>query len=178
MKFGYFLFVLLLFSCSPTEVEFEYPDRINQPSEVTHSDGCGNVLLYQYFDGNKALVVRIDGTNSNLTKERQSIDLEYGNSDVTVTLEIAGTSPDSIYFNYCNDVAYLNQGNVDIYIGGKGKLKYSVSEDNPIKDPLWESNYRITVEIDDLHLYDRAGNLKLVFDKIVYWDVGVGWMPG
>ena len=93
-------------------------------------------------------------------------------------MEIAGTSPDSIYFNYCNDVAFINQGHLDIYSGGKGRVNYSVSEDNPIKDPIWESGYRITVEILDLHLYDKSGTLKMVIDKIVFWNVGVGWMPG
>jgi len=178
MKITFWLSLLWLVSCSPTEVEFEYPDRINQPSEVIASEGCGNVYLYQFLDGKNALVVRIDGTNSNLTKERQSVDLEEGNSIVSVTLEVAGNSPDSIYFNYCNDVAFINQGRLDIYMGAKGRVNYSVSEDNPIKDPIWESNYKITVEILDLHLYDNTGNLKMVIDKIVFWDVAVGWMPG
>jgi hypothetical protein len=65
-----------------------------------------------------------------------------------------------------------------MYTGTKGIVKYSVSEDNPVKDPIWESDYKITVEILDLHLYDITGNLKMVIDKIVFWDVTVGWMPG
>jgi len=178
MKIIFWFSIIWLVSCSPTEVEFEYPDRINQPSEVTSSQGCGNVYLYQFLDSNKALVVKIDGTNSNLTKERQSVDLEDGISFVSVTMEIAGTSPDSVYFNYCTDVAFINQGRLDIYTGAKGIVNYSVSENNPIKDPIWESNYKITVEIFDLHLYDNSGNLKMVIDKIVFWDVSVGWMPG
>jgi len=170
--------IIMLVSCSPTEVEFEYPDCISQPSEDILSNGCGNVILYQFLDSTKALVVRIDATNINLLKECQSINLENGNEHVSVTLEVAGTSPDSIYFNYCNDVAFINQGKLDINNGAKGIVSFSASEDNPIKDPIWKSNYRITVEIRDLNLYDKSGILKMVIDKIVFWDVGVGWMPG
>lgn len=170
--------IVILVSCSPTEVEFEYPDCINQPLEVINSDGCGNVFLYQFIDSTKSLVVSIDASKINFSKECQSVNLENGNDDVSVRLEIVGTSPDSIYFNYCNDIAFINQGNLEIYTGAKGIVSFTASEDNPIKDPIWESNYRITVEIQDLHLYDKSGILKLVIDKIVFWDVNVGWMPG
>ena len=172
------LIITTLISCSPTEVEFEYPDCIDRPSEIISSFGCGNVFLYQFLDNRKAVVVTIDATNIKLSKECQSISLENGNDHISVTLETAGTSLDSIYFNYCNDVVYINQGKLKIYKGTKGVVSFSVSEDNPIKDPIWQSNYRITVEIHDLYFYDNSGILKMVIDKIVFWDVGVGWMPG
>jgi hypothetical protein len=178
MKTIFLVLLVFLISCSTNEVEIHYPDCIDQPSELKDSRGCGNVFVYQFLDSTTALVLSIDKSKVNLTKECQTINLENQQDQITVRLEEAGTSLDSIYFNYCNDVAYINQGELKIYNGTKGIITFSVSEDNPIKDPIWESNYNITIEIIDLHLYDQTGNLKLIIDKIVYWNVGVGWMPG
>ena len=149
-----------------------------EPNKSAESFGCGNVFIYQYLEDSKVLTVGIVGNNSNLKKEAQTIDLSDSNSTVTVVLEIAGNDPDSIYFNFCNDVGFENMGTTIKYKATSGKLTYSVSEDNPIKDPVWKSSYSITVKIENLHLYNQSKNKNIIIDEIVFSNVRVGWLPG
>ncbi len=95
-----------------------------------------------------------------------------------VVLEIAGNDPDSVYFNYCNDVAPLNMGTTTKYKAVSGTLSLSVSEDNPIKEPIWESSYYVTISIENLHLINQSTNDEIKIDKAVFWNVHVGWLPG
>ncbi len=120
----------------------------------------------------------INGNEVNLTKKCQTIDLNSSNPYSSVVLEIARNDPDSIYFNYCNDVVYINMGVTKKYKATSGKLYFSVSEDNPIKDPVWESSYFVTIKIVDLHLYNQEDDDEIVIDEIIFWDVGVGWIAG
>ena len=113
-----------------------------------------------------------------LTKKRQDIDLSDLNPNVSVVLEIAGNDPDSIYFNYCNDVGFHNMGTTTKYKAIKGKLSFSVSEDNPIKDPIWKTNYCVTIRIENLHLLNEAANDEITIDEAVFWNVRVGWLAG
>ncbi len=100
------------------------------------------------------------------------------NPNMYVVLEISGNNPDSVYFNYCNDVGYLNMGTTTKYKAVSGKLSFSVSEDNPIKEPIWETNYFVTVKIENLHLLNQAANEEITIDEAVFWNVRVGWLPG
>jgi len=172
MKSMFFVLLAFIISCSINENESQYPDGINQPAEIVESDGCGNVFVYQMIDSSTSLVLSINASKFNLTQERQTIDLENSQDKVSVRLEKAGTSPDSIYFNYCNDIAFMNMGRLKIYNGKKGSITFSVSEDDP------STNYRITIEVLDLQIYDELDNLMLIIDKTVFWDVRVGWFPG
>ncbi len=169
--------VLLIFFSGCGE-KITNPDYILEPDESAESFGCGNVFVYQYLDDSKVLTVKIAGNNSNLTKEPQTIDLSNSISVVKVILEIAGNDPDSIYFNFCNDVAFKNMGTTLKYEATSGILTYSVSEDNPIKDPLWKSSYTVTVNIENLHLYNPLIGNEITINKIVFSNVRVGCLPG
>ena len=111
-----------------------------------------------------------------MTKECQTFDLETENDGLTVALEVAGESPDSIYFNYCNDVAYLNQGSTKKYFAEEGFFSFSVSENNPIKDPIWETQYFVTMKIENLRFI--TGNDDLIIEEVVFWNIAVGQLPG
>ncbi len=178
MKYIPLLILISIISCTTGEFEFHYPDCIDRPSDVKVSHGCGNIFVYQFLDSLSAITLYIDESNIQLTKKCQTINLERQHDQVQVRLEKAGTSPDSIYFNYCNDVAYINQGNLKIFNGTKGRVTFSVSEDDPIKNLIYDSRYKVTIVIHDLHLYDETGNLEMIINKIVFWDVSVGWLPG
>jgi len=164
--------LMFFISCSTNENESQYPDGIKQPSEVIESYGCGNVFVYQFLDDTTALVLSIDVSKVKLNQESQTINIENQQAKVSVRLEIAGSSADSIYFNYCNDIIFVNPGKIRTYNAKKGTITFSVSEDNPT------TNYEITIEVLDLHMYDKFDNLKMIIDKSVFWDVGVGWFPG
>ena len=172
MKSIFVVFLLFFICCSTNEDRSHYPDGIDKPSEIVESYGCGNVFVYQFIDSSTSLVLSIDASKINLSQERQTIDLENSQEKVSVRLEKAGTSPDSIYFNYCNDIAFINKGRLKIYNSKKGTITFSASEDNPT------TNYKITVEVLDLHIYDESDNLMMIIDKTVFWDVHVGWFPG
>lgn len=169
---------LLVLSCSEQETVFEYPDCISEPNNLTESFGCSNVFAYQFLDSTRVLTVRINSSNVDLTEECQTFTLSEDNTDISVTLEIAGDDPDSIYFNYCNDVGYPNFGTTTVYAAITGQLTFSVSEDDPIKEPIWDNFYYIAIKIEDLHLFHQKSGAEIVINEIIFWNVGVGWLPG
>lgn len=177
----YFLilvFAAIFISCEETETVYDYPDGIAKPDNVIESRGCGNIFVYQFLDSLKALTVRINSNEYSLTKKRQEIDINISNPNVSVVLEVSPNHPDSVYFNFCNDIAYPNYGTTIKYKAVSGKLSFTVSEDNPIKEPAWETFYYVTIKIENLHLVNQETNDEIIIDEIVFWNVGVGWLPG
>jgi hypothetical protein len=172
------LSLFLIIFISACEDKSTNPVYLLKTNETAESYGCGNIFVYQYLDDSKVLTVKIDGKNISLKKEPQTIILDNSNPYVNVILEIAGNDPDSIYFNFCNDVLMLNQGTTLKYKAISGELTFSVSEDNPIKDPVWESLYYVTVNIKKLHLYNETKGNEIVINEIVFSNVRVGWLPG
>ena len=173
-----FIFATIFISCQESEIVYDYPDGIQKPDNIIESNGCGNIFVYQFLDSLKALTVSINSNEYSLTKKRQDIDLDISNPNVSVVLEISPNNPDSIYFNFCNDIAYPNHGTTIKYKATSGKLSFSVSEDNPIKEPAWETFYYITVRIIDLHLLNQATNEEIIIDDAIFWNVEVGWLAG
>ena len=172
------MIALVFISCEESEITYKYPDGISAPNKIVASAGCGNIFVYQFLDSLKALTVRIDGQKLALTQKRQTIELNGSNPNVSVVLEISGNNPDSVYFNYCNDVAFINMGTTTKYNATSGALSFSVSEDNPIKDPSKQNLYFVTIKIQNLHLENQETNDEIIIDEVVFWDVQVGWLPG
>ncbi|MFQ6678825.1 MAG: hypothetical protein ACE5D0_11020 [Fidelibacterota bacterium] len=178
MKITSICFLLLFISCSQNQLKSGYPDCILQPDRQTDSYGCANIFVYQFLDSTRALTVTIDADELKLTEKCQTFSLENYFDVISVNLEISGGDPDSIYFNYCNDVVEPNMGTPDVYHGEIGLLTLSVSEDDPIKDPILETFYRVTIKIEDLHLFDQNSDEAMIINQVIFWDVGVGWLPG
>ena len=172
------IFSFIFISCENYLEVHEYPDGIYKPGNVIESNGCGNIFVYQFLDNSKALTVYINHNHIKLTQKRQDFDLRASNPYISVVLEISGNDPDSVYFNYCNDIAFLNMGTTTKYKAVSGTLSFSVSEDNPIKDPIWKTSYYVTVSIENLHLLNQSTNDEITIDKVVFWNVHVGWLPG
>jgi len=169
--------LIIFFTACEEETINHYSDYILFPNKTAESYGCGNIFVYQYLNDSKVLTVNIAARNLVLTKEPQTINLSDPNPNVKVVLEIAGNDPDSIYFNYCNDVG-MNIGTTIKYKAISGELTFSVSEDNPIKEPVWKSSYFVTVKIKNLRLYNQEKGNKILINEIVFSNVGVGWLPG
>lgn len=181
MKIFWSTFLLLICISCDGETQHEYQENISKPDTpetIVESFGCGNIFVYQYLDSLRALTVKLDGENLTLTKESQRIDLSNSDPRISVVLEIAGNSSDSIYFNFCDDVAYINSGVTTKYEATSGQLVYSVSEDNPIKEQRWETFYYITIKIENLHLYNKIKKEEIIINEIIFWNVAVGWLPG
>ena len=172
------IFALTLISCEEQEIIYIYPDGISKPDNIVESKGCGNIFVYQFLDSLRVLTVSINSNEYNLTVKRQDIDLGISNPNVSVVLEISPNHPDSVYFNFCNDIAYPNLGTTIKYKAISGKLSFSVSEDNPIKEPRWKTFYYVTIRIENLHLYNSDTDEEIILNEIVFWNVGVGWLPG
>ena len=172
------IFAMIFISCEESEIVYNYPDGISKPDTVVESGGCGNIFVYQFLDSLKALTVWINSNKYSLTKKRQDIDLDISNPNISVVLEISPNHPDSIYFNFCNDIAYPNMGTTIKYKATSGQFSFSVSEDNPIKEPIWQTFYYVTIRIVDLHLLNQETNDEIIIDEVVYWNVGVGWLAG
>ena len=169
---------MMFISCEDSEIVYEYPDGISKPDTVIQSHGCGNIFVYQFLDSLEALTVYIDASHFSLTKKHQDINLNNQNPFLSVILEVAGNDQDSVYFNFCNDYSLPNQGVTKKYIATSGKLSFSVSEDNPIKEPAWQTLYYVTIRIDDLHLLNKENNDEIMINEAVFWNVRVGWLPG
>ena len=179
MKYYLVLILALLFiSCEESEIVYDYPDGISKPDTIAESGGCGNIFAYQFLDSLKALTVWINSNEYSLTKKRQDIDINASNQNISVVLEISPNHPDSVYFNFCNDIAYPNGGTTIKYKATSGKLSFSVSEDNPIKEPIQQTFYYVTIRIVDLHLLNQETNDEIVIDETIFWNVRVGLIPG
>jgi hypothetical protein len=180
-NFMKYILILLIsvffFSCDEQEKDFNYPDGIEKPNTIIESSGCGNIFVYQFIDSLKAFTVSINAKQLNLTKKCQTFDLSDSKPNILVQLEVAGNSPDSVYFNFCTDVALLNQGVTKKIKATSGQLLVSVSEDNPV-DELNYNSYYVTIKIKDLRLLDLENNQEILFDDIVFWNVFVGLLPG
>lgn len=172
------IFAVIFVSCEETETVYNYPDGIAKPDKVIQSRGCGNIFVYQFIDSLKALTVRINPNEVSLTKKRQDIDINISHQGVSVVLEVSPNHPDSVYYNFCNDIAHQNHGTTIKYKATSGKLSFSVSEDNPIKAASWASMYFVTIRIENLHLYNEESHDEIILDEIVFWNVHVGWLPG
>jgi len=178
MKKAIILLSLLIGCSTETETEPQYPDGIEQPTQLVESMGCGSVFVYQFIDSTTSIVLIMDASKVKLTQKHQTVEIQEDNDEIIVRMEKAGNSPDSVYFNYCNDAIPINTGKLVTYKARTGRVTFSTSEDNPISTPAYRSDYRITIEVLDLHIYDEKNNLVKTIEKIVYWDVNVGWLPG
>ena len=172
------IFAIAFISCEESGIEYDYPDGISKPDNIVESRGCGNIFVYQFLDSLRALTVSINSNEYSLTKKRQDIDLDISNPNISVVLEISPNNPDSVYFNFCNDIAYPNRGTTIKYKATSGKLSFSVSEDNPIKKSIWKTSYYVTIRIENLHLYNSETDDEIILNEIVFWNVSVGWLPG
>jgi len=179
MKYTFIIiFTMMFMSCEDSEIVYEYPDGILKPDKIIESHGCSNIFVYQFLDSLEALTVYINSNHFSLTKKRQDIDLHDSDPSVSVVLELAGNDPDSIYFNFCNDYGLPNQGVTKKYKAISGRFSFSVSEDNPIKEPAWQTFYYVTISIKDLHLLNQENNDEIIINEAVFWNVRVGWLPG
>lgn len=172
------VFIVLVMFISACEDKTTNPVCVLEPDNSAKSYGCGNIFIYQYLDNAKVLTIKIDAQNVSLTKKPQAINLDNNNPYIDVVLEVAGNDPDSIYFNFCNDILIRNKGTTLKYKAISGELTFSVSEDNPIKEPVWESLYYVSVNIKNLHLYNEAKKKEILINEIVFSNVRVGWLPG
>jgi len=173
-----FVMIMCNSACELHKTEYEYPDGIEEPENIIESRGCGNIFVYQEIDSSRVLTVKLVGNNLELTKKCQTLELGNGNPDVSVVLEVAGNSPDSVYFFHCDDALPMNVAEPMEYFPTSGKLTYSVSEDDPIYEPIWSNSYYVTIKIENLHIYNLKENKEIIFDEIVFWNVRVGWLPG
>ncbi|WP_304132138.1 hypothetical protein [Ignavibacterium album] len=175
MKHLLILFVAsLLLSCDEQEV-VNYPDCINRPDSIVQSLGCGNLFLYQFIDSSKVITVSLDANRLGLTKKCRAFNLSNVDPAIIVQLEIAGSSSDSVYFNFCNDVMPPNFGVTKKLKATSGQLFVSSSEDSPF---AINQSYRVSIKLKDLRLYDSDNNQEIFFNEIIFWDVLVGFLPG
>lgn len=178
MRYILILLVSVYFiSCDEQEIEHIYPDGVDKPITIIESSGCGNIFVYQFIDSLRAIKVSINAKQFNLTKKCQTFSLADLNPHILVQLEVAEDSPDSICFNFCNDVVHPNQGFNRIIKATSGQLLISVSNDNPVNE-LSYNPYNVTIRIKDLHLLDLENNQEIYFDNVVFGNVLVGLLPG
>jgi len=179
MKYILVLFISVLFiSCNELENthSYNYPDGIDKPNKIIESSGCGNIFVYQFIDSLRAFTISINAKQFTLTQKCQTFNLSDANPNILVQLEVAGDSPDSIYFDFCNDVAYPNHGITKKSKATSGQLLISVSEDNPVNE--LNHSYYVTIKIKDLRLLNPENDQEIYFGDIVFWNVQVGWLPG
>lgn len=178
MKYVLIFIVSFYFvSCSEQEIEHTYPDGVEKPLSITESSGCGNIFVYQFIDSFRVITVSINAKQLNLTKKCQTFNLSDLNPNILVQLSTAGNSPDSVYFNFCNDILYPNQGFTRKLNAISGQLLVSVSKDNPVNGSS-NNPYYVTIRIKDLHFADIENNKEISLDDIVFWNLLVGYLAG
>ena len=174
MRYSVILFVMIIIFCACEEEKKEPLDCFDQNYAVD-SYGCGNIFVYHFLDSTKALTVAINPDLIELSKDCQSFDLSNPIQGISVQLHVAGESQDSIYFNYCNDVAYMNMAEPKTYSLQSGILNFRTSTETLSED--LNSFYNATVELIDIAIpYGDSG--QVVTGDYLFWEVRVGWFPG
>lgn len=81
--------------------------------------------------------------------------------------------PDSVYFEYCSDIIFSNQGQEISYTATKGWLTLELRE-KPTED--FQHTYTISIAAEELS-FDLPNGV-ITFPQLQWESVLVGWLPG
>ncbi len=140
--------------------------------QLSISGGCGQVFLYGLVDDSTAVTLWLDAP------WYESLDAGCHTYSVThhaaIRVEAVRITPDadSVYFNYCNDVSFHNEGHHRHFPAVQGQVLFLRSallsgDDKP---------YTIDAQLYDLEFQLPEGVFRP--GRLTWKDVWVGWYPG
>lgn len=144
----------------------------NNGGELHSSGGCGQVFLYGLVDDSTAVTVWLDAA------WYESLDAGCHSYSIThhaaLRVEAVRVTPDadSMYFNYCNDVSFHNEGHHRSYPAVSGQVLFL----RPAQMNGEGTPFTIDAQLDDLVFHLPEGVYRP--HRLVWKDVWVGWFPG
>lgn len=117
------------------------------------------------------ITVRIDMDQLPAQIGCQSFSLPH--NKVVVTYVLGTMHPDSVYFEYCSDVVFPNQGREQQYIADQGLLTIAFTQ-VPILD--FQHIYRLSLLLEGAQFTTPHGVQS--FSRLQWGPVQVGWLPG
>jgi hypothetical protein len=129
--------------------------------------GCLNIFLYSYLSDSVFLTLKINPEIVDITDT--CLVYNFPKDGLEVALEAKGSDPDSVYFNYCNDVI-MDLGTTTIYQATSGTMRI-VSDRAHISDT--SRSFRLSVILKDIEFIQ----LDTIINQIKYYNFPLGWYP-
>ena len=168
--FSFLVLLVGLFSCGE-EVGCCLPPPV-EAFENVPAQGCASFYVYKE-DETALLHLAVQGNREalELDDKNKTFDLTEG----LVKVELLKFN-DEIGNYACDDVAN-DQGEIaDTWIATEGFAFIKIEEDS-ITVSEWELTYKITVVLKDVVL-ENSDKDETRFDRVVFGNVLVGWLPG
>ncbi|MEP4531957.1 MAG: hypothetical protein ABJ004_02650 [Cyclobacteriaceae bacterium] len=143
-----------------------YPKCIPEASGAAQF-GCNNMFFGRVLDENfrdatKIVTVTIDPSIITVTKFCQEFELPIEGIDIKY--QVSRMHPDSVYFNFCNDVIYENEGQPLSYSAKSGYISVVSSIDTVITEPM---EYYISARLSNLLFFLNEQKDTIISDVII-----------
>lgn len=140
---------------------------IDSLNVTPYSGGCFNIFLFSFLNDSIALTLKIDPDRIDITDT--CVVYKFPKDGVEIAMEAKGADPDSVYFNYCNDVV-MSLGTTSVYQATSGTMQI-VSDRLHISDT--STSFRLSVLLSDIEFSE----LDTVINRIKHYNFPQGWYP-
>lgn len=150
-----------------------YPNCIEEASLLgkavcIHDDQL--LVVEELFGDSLYLEALINPTEVLITNSCTYYQLPFDGIEVNIAMK--GTNPDSVYFNYCNDVIFDNEGTPIKYPVSKGSMVIAVEVDT-LKS--LEGIFKGSVQFTDLQ-FNGFGN-DTIISEVTFYKVNFSSVP-
>lgn len=94
---------------SESEIQSEFETCIEDPNDGLVVGGCGNIFAFKFLNEEKNTSITVEVDPGKVLVTNQCTDYQIPLEGIEITLNKAKGHPDSLYFNYCNDIVFGNE---------------------------------------------------------------------
>ncbi|SNT13103.1 hypothetical protein SAMN05421640_2420 [Ekhidna lutea] len=178
------LFILIAFmwlnvSCGDdngidSEVESEFEMCIDDPKDGLIAGGCRNIFAYKFLDTKEDISVVIDANPEIFTITNQCENYALPIEGITVSLQLSKKHPDSIYFNFCDDIVYENMAEPFEWPLKSGHLKIVANIDTVSVN---SKDFRVSLELNEIVFNNPNSGKDTLINNIAFYKTHQGWEP-
>lgn len=174
------LLALLVFTSCKKETTNPYPDCFNELNETSlyRKGGCGNLFVTAWLDSAHVITFSMDGNGNLPSQTCSTVDLGQIATEVSVNYQIAGSSADSSYFNFCTDVLSGNEAEPEIWPAVSGTLTFAMEKLFAAGESLEAYKVSLWLKNAVFESETNPGGPSFTISEMVIKDVTVGWLPG
>jgi len=139
-------------------------------SPVKSFIGCGTMLVAVNLDDHKLVEIMLNEDALSLKTKCLTFRLEDDTNNIKLKYFTYANHPDSIYFNYCNDVAFPDSsfGTKVTWKAVSGIITVVVSKEK--KDRIECEGYRTAIELDNVRFLRENSTQDTVLAKLTIVD--------
>jgi hypothetical protein len=166
-----------LFSgCNKDKEINSYPDCFSNWSSIASSNvrSCGYTVMIN-VSKTQLIAVVVNDLNLDLTAKCKTFDLAQHTSDISVSYFSYGNNPDSVYFNYCDDVLYPPgyYGSKTEWTAVSGNIKLVVSKERKYRREC-EEQYKMCLSLENVKFVKQNSSQDSTVQLLIVKDVIMG----